>query len=151
MSESTQFFEHPFIRTLRTEQAWALYECATPRALAREQLVFSEGQLADRFYLVSSGRIALEEHVPSACPSRVETLEAGDLLGLSWLMEAAWTLDARCVVDSELFELDARCVRAKMGADDALAIELLNHIITALYQRLTRVRLQRLDIYSRRR
>ena len=79
----------------------------------------------------------------------VETLSSGDILGLSWLFpRGRWTLDARCVEDVQAFALGAGGLRAQMTADQSLGLEVLTHVVQALYQRLMRVRLQRLDVYK---
>jgi CRP/FNR family transcriptional regulator, cyclic AMP receptor protein len=80
---------------------------------------------------------------------QVESLCDGDVLGLSWLFpEAHWTLDARCSAPVRATQLDAACVREAMQEDAQVSLGLLTHVTHALYQRLMRVRLQRLDVYK---
>jgi CRP-like cAMP-binding protein len=144
----TELRDHPFLRTLHGDQLEALIRCAREVEYRAGSFVFREGGAADAVYLLRSGCVALEQHVPGRGVIRVESLCAGDLLGLSWLFgNARWTLDARCIEEVRAFALDASCVRAQMEQDDVLAVELLTHTVGALYQRLMRVRLQRLDVY----
>jgi CRP/FNR family transcriptional regulator, cyclic AMP receptor protein len=143
------FREHPFVETLSDEQAQRLLACAREVDFDDGAIIFREGEGADTQYLVRDGCVVLEQHVPGRGAVRVETLRAGDILGLSWLFpENQWTLDARCVGPVRAFALGADCLRERMRADPALAVELLNHVARALYERLLRVRLQRLDIYK---
>src|SRR5690606_42051103 len=48
--------------------------------------LFAEGDPADRFWTVSSGRVALDVHVPGRPPATVDTLGPGELVGWSWLV-----------------------------------------------------------------
>jgi hypothetical protein len=59
-----------------------------------------------------------------------------------------WLLHARAAETTQLIVLDAACVRALMAADCDLALRLSQQVILHLYQRLERVRLQRLDVYG---
>lgn len=140
---------HPFLRMLDGDQAERLVRCAKEVEYRAGAFVFREGGVADALYLLCSGCVALEQHVPGRGVVRAESLCAGELLGLSWLLgDARWTLDARCIEPVRAFVLDAACVRAQMHEDDKLAVELLTSTVHALYQRLIRVRLQRLDVYQ---
>jgi CRP-like cAMP-binding protein len=139
---------HPFGQALSEPQIERLFRCGTVLEVRAGQLVFQEGDAADRLFLIRSGRLALEQQVTGRVPTQMETLEGGDVLGFSWLFETSrWTLDARAVEDSELFALDGACVRAEMQADPALGLAISGQLIHQLYHRLQRVRLQRLDVY----
>ncbi|MGW3659695.1 cyclic nucleotide-binding domain-containing protein [Streptomyces sp. NPDC005151] len=49
--------------------------------------IFEAGGVADRFWIIRSGLVALDIHVPGRSAAVVETLGDGDLLGWSWLFE----------------------------------------------------------------
>ena len=71
------------------------------------------------------------------------------MLGFSWLFEQGrWTLDARAVEPAELYALDGDCVRRQMRDDPALGLAIATQLVHHLYERLERVRLQRLDVYQ---
>jgi CRP-like cAMP-binding protein len=139
---------HPFSRVLNEPQLERLFRCGTALSLAPGAFVFREGEAADRLFLVRSGQIALEQHVPGRGSVQMETLRAGDVLGFSWLFESTgWTLDARVVEASELFALEGDCVHREMQADPSLGLVISMQLAHHLYARLQRVRLQRLDVY----
>jgi CRP-like cAMP-binding protein len=139
---------HPFSRVLSEPQLERLFRCASVLTLVPGAFVFREGEPADRFFLIRSGQVALEQHVPGRGTLQTETLNDGGLLGFSWLFETGrWTLDARAVEASELCALDGDCVRRQMQADPALGLAIATQLIHQLYGRLERVRLQRLDVY----
>jgi cAMP-binding proteins - catabolite gene activator and regulatory subunit of cAMP-dependent protein kinases len=141
---------HPFMRMLTREQAERLVPCAREVAFADNVLIFREGAPADTSYLICDGSVALEVHIPGRDAVQVESLHDGDVLGLSWLFPSAqWTLDARSVGRVRAFALRADCLLEQMNKDPVLEAAVLAHMVQALYQRLQRVRLQRLDVYSK--
>jgi CRP-like cAMP-binding protein len=149
MKEMLTLREHPFLRGMSDAQVERLLSCASDVAFGENALIFCEGEDADTLYLLSAGCVALEQQVPGRGVVRLETLRAGDLVGLSWLIPSArWTLDARCVEPVRAYALRADCVHECMREDPALGLEFLTHVANALYQRLVRVRLQRLDVYK---
>jgi CRP-like cAMP-binding protein len=139
---------HPFGRGLSDAQIDALVPCARLAPFPEGAVIFREGGDADALYLIVSGRVVLEQHVPAKGAIQLENLAAGDLLGLSWVVPGGhWGLDARAAEATVTILLDAKRVRARMDADPALGLALATHVVQQLHQRLERVRLQRLDVY----
>jgi CRP-like cAMP-binding protein len=99
--------------------------------------------------LLRSGRVVLEQNVPGRGPTWVESLKAGDILGLSWLFPPyRWHLDARAVEPVDVFALDAASLRGPNAEHPTLDPALATRLLRQLYDRLERVRLQRLDVYK---
>lgn len=148
MNAATLLQQHPFARGLSEAQVSALAACARMQSFPAGAVIFREGGDAGALYLVLSGRIVLEQHVPGKGDMQLENLTGGDMLGLSWLFPGGrWVLDARAVEPTEVLVFDAGCVHARMDGDASLGFAVSRHIIEQLYQRLERVRLQRLDVY----
>jgi CRP/FNR family cyclic AMP-dependent transcriptional regulator len=148
MNEAELLQGHPFARGLSEAQVGELAACARSSSFPAGSVMFREGGEANALYLILSGRIVLEQHVPGRGDVQLESLTGGDILGLSWLFPGGrWVLDARTVESTEVLVLDARCVHARMDADASLGLVIAKHVIEQLYQRLERVRLQRLDVY----
>lgn len=55
-------------------------------SFAIDERIFNEGGKADRFWIIHTGTVALDVHVPGRHAAVVETLGAGALLGWSWLV-----------------------------------------------------------------
>lgn len=139
---------HPFTRGLSDGQVARLAPCARIARFPEGAFILREGGEADALYLLLRGRVALEQHVPGKGDVQLENLTGGDMLGLSWLFPGGrWALDARAVEATETVALEAKAVHALMGEDAALGLAIAKHVIQQLYQRLERVRLQRLDVY----
>jgi CRP/FNR family cyclic AMP-dependent transcriptional regulator len=43
-------------------------------------MIFREGEVADQFYLIRQGKVALEVFTPRS-PAQIQTVGAGDVLG----------------------------------------------------------------------
>lgn len=144
----SELARHAFVRSLMDPQLDRLIPCAREQGFEEGETLFREGGVADRIYLVLSGRVVLEQHVPGRGEVQVESFSEGDIVGLSWMFpEARWTLDARCATPVRAFTLHADCLRERMKEDPRLAAEILGNLVEALYRRLVHVRLQRLDVY----
>jgi CRP/FNR family transcriptional regulator, cyclic AMP receptor protein len=149
MNESSALRQHPIMRGLSDEQVGQLLPCANEVEFGEGDLIFREGEEADTVYLVRAGCVALEQNVPGRGVFRLETLRAGELLGLSWLIPGTrWTLDARCIAPVRVYALRADCVRQRMKEDPSLGLEFLTRVAHEAFQRLVHVRLQRLDVYK---
>ena len=139
---------HPIATRLTGAQVAGLATCARLVQVPGGRVIFCEDGDADALYLILTGRIVLEQHVPGKGNVQLESLTGGDILGLSWLFPGGrWIIDARSAEPSELLMLDADCVKARMNADPELGLSVATYVIQQLYQRLERVRLQRLDVY----
>ena len=85
---------------------------------------------ADTFYLVRHGtRRARDRSSRRAAPSTIETLDAGEVVGWSWLFPPyRWHFDARALDAVRAIAFDGACLRgkceddhdARLRADDAL-------------------------------
>jgi CRP/FNR family cyclic AMP-dependent transcriptional regulator len=140
--------EHPFLKDLTDEQLRFLTSCGANRRYAANEFLLREAEPAAAFFLLRSGRVALEVHLPGKGPVQVESLGEGDVLGWSWLFPPyRWQLDARAVEPVVTLVFAGDCLRTKMEADHDLGYALTKLMLAQLYHRLERVRLQRLDVY----
>jgi CRP/FNR family cyclic AMP-dependent transcriptional regulator len=148
VAEVSTLTEHPFLSGLEEALASTVAGFARARTFARGEYLFREGDAANTFYLLISGRASLEVHVPGKGPTRVETVAPGDVVGLSWMFPPSRVhLDARALDDLSTFEIDAAQLRTAMDRDPELGYALSRGLLRVTYDRLERVRLQRLDVY----
>lgn len=147
---------HPFLDGLERAHHAVLVGCTKNVRFQPGEYLLREGEEARTFYLLREGRASLEVHVPGQGAVRVETVGAGDVLGLSWTrIEDADPsrpprvhLDARALDPVAALVLDGACLYRKMEADHELGYVLMKRLLALTYQRLVRVRLQRLDVYK---
>lgn len=111
--------------------------------------LFDEGQRADRFWLIQSGRVVLDLHVPGRGGLIIESLSAGTVLGWSWLFPPfAWRFGAVAVEQVRAVVFDAEAVRILCGADPALGYELTRRFAAIMLDRLQNTRMRLLDLYG---
>ena len=81
----------------------------------------------------------------------VETIEAGEVLGWSWLFPPYRThFDARALSSVRATSFDGGCLRAKCEADPSLGYDLMKRFAQVFSERLQWTRLRLLDIYGDR-
>jgi CRP/FNR family cyclic AMP-dependent transcriptional regulator len=157
MEDLTRVIEaHPFLRGLDGAHHAVLVGCARNLRFEPGAFLLREGEAAKTFYLLRTGSVSLEVHVPGHDAVRVETAGAGDVLGLSWtgidVTSPAQVprvhLDCRAIDPVVAIALDGECLHRKMEADHHLGYALMKRLLALTYQRLERVRLQRLDVYK---
>src|SRR5262245_24317870 len=76
---------HPFLRGLRPGHLHLLADSAMRMRYDAGQLIFREGDPANRFYLIEQGRVSLESHRRDETPAEIQVIGPGDVLGWSWL------------------------------------------------------------------
>jgi CRP-like cAMP-binding protein len=145
----TTLGKHPFFLGLKPEWLSFLARCAWNESFTAEQPLFREGEAANTFYVVRAGRVALDIHLPPRGEVRIDTVEAGEVLGVSWLFPPyKWHFDARAVTPTRTTTLDARCLRERYENEPALGYELMKRLGMTLHARLQATRLRLLDIYG---
>src|SRR5436305_6873123 len=89
---------HPFLAGLNRAQLALLTDCAMAARFTKGQTILREGDFANRFYLIETGKVALESNAGLSGPVIIETIEPGDLLGWSWMFPPyIWQFTARVV------------------------------------------------------
>lgn len=147
----TVLAKHPFLRNLDKQYLEVLTGCASNVSFRAGELIFREGDEANRFYLIREGKVALEVHAAGVGVITIQTLDNGDVLGWSWLVPPyRWHFDARVIEPTRAIALDGECLRRKCEEDHDLGYELLKRFAEIITQRLQATRLQLLDIYARR-
>jgi len=151
---STSGFEqilgrHPFFADLDPAQLATLVGCARNVRFEPGEYLFREGEAADCFYMLRFGRVAVEIATPGAGGVTLETVDAGDVLGWSWLFPPyKWHFDARATSLVRALALDGVCLRGKCGQDAPLGLALMTRFARVAIQRLEATQIQLLDLYT---
>ncbi|MDL1894305.1 cyclic nucleotide-binding domain-containing protein [Sphingobacteriales bacterium CHB3] len=141
--------QHPFLRGLSDEHMQTLIGCATNVRFAENSRLINEGELANKFFLVRSGRVALETEVSGRGGIRIQTVGPGEVLGWSWLISPyRWHFSGVAVMDTRAIALDAECLRKKCETDAHFGYEMLKRLASVMERRLEATRLQLLDMYG---
>jgi len=132
---------HPFLRGMSHEHLEALAAAASDVRFPAGHRIFEEGEFAGKFWLIQSGRVALDMSVPGNGRVIVDRVGMGDLLGCSWLFPPyRWAFGAACATPLEAFEFDAGAIRAWCAADPVFGYELTRRLIPVVAGRLQATR-----------
>lgn len=111
--------------------------------------LFEEGHRADRFWIVRTGTVALDLHVPGRRPAVIETLGHDELVGWSWHFPPhIWHLGAEAMSPVRAWEFDAEVVRAMCAADAEFGRSVAVWVGRVVAQRLHASRVRLLDLYA---
>ena len=110
--------------------------------------IFREGEHASGCWLICRGDIALRTEVPGRGLVTVQTIGAGDVLGLSWLVAPhRWAFTATTATDVEALRLDTERLRADADRDPAFGYLFTLALFEILLSRLHNTRARLLDVY----
>jgi CRP-like cAMP-binding protein len=141
--------EHPFFSGFAPEYVQLLAGCAQNAYFKAGTYLFREGEAASTFYILRSGRVALETNIPGPGVVTIETIDAGEVVGWSWLFPPyTWHFSARAVEEVRAIVFDGVCLRNKAEQDHELGYLLYKKFMPVLLERLQATRLQLLDMYS---
>ncbi|MGW3206064.1 cyclic nucleotide-binding domain-containing protein [Streptomyces sp. NPDC001135] len=111
--------------------------------------LFEEGRRADRFWIIRTGTVALDLHVPGRRPAVIETLGHGELIGWSWHFPPhIWHLGAEAMSPVRAWEFDAEAVRAMCAEDAEFGRAAACWVGRVVAQRLHASRIRLLDLYA---
>ncbi len=141
--------EHPFFAGLESYYMALVVGCASNIRFAPGAYIFKEGGEANEFYLIRTGKVALEVFAPPHKPIIVATLGEGEILGWSWLLPPyQWKFHAHAVESTRAIALDGKCLRTKCEQNHDLGYEFLKRFAQIIERRLEATRLQLLDVYG---
>ncbi len=137
---------HPFLIGLSQHHIALLTDCAMLTHFDTGQLIFRAGEIANRFYLIESGRVALQSNVEGREPVTIDHVTAGDLLGWSWLFPPyIWHFDARAAEPTSAIFFYGTVLREYCEKDPALGFELFKRMSVVMIRRLQSARTQLLE------
>ena len=141
--------QHPFFQDLKPAYRELIVGCAGNVRFRAGEFLFHEGEAANQFYLIRHGRVALQVFIPGQGPTTIATIEAGEVLGWSWLFPPhRWHFDAQAMNLVRAVGFDGECLRNKCEADHDLGYDLMQRFARIMVQRLQATRLQLLDLYG---
>ena len=141
--------EHTFFQGLKPDYIELLVECASNVRFEVGELIFRQGQEANRFYLIRHGKVVVEINAPGWQSIAIKTMTDNEVLGWSWLFPPyQWHFDARALSLTRAIALDARCLRSKCDRDPELGYELMKRFSFIMLETLQATRLQLLDLYG---
>jgi CRP/FNR family cyclic AMP-dependent transcriptional regulator len=145
---ATRVALHPFLAGMNRTQLALLTDCAIASHFKPGQVILREGDFANRFYLIESGRVVLESDEGPGKPVVVDTIGPGDLLGWSWMFPPyVWHFAARAVEPTEAIFFYGTILREYCERDYSLGYELFKRITPIMLRRLQVTREKMLAVY----
>lgn len=134
---------HPFLRGLKQAHLHLLAESAMRVHHRAGEIIFHEGEPANRFYLIEQGRVLLESPRREQLPVTLQVIGSGDVLGWSWLFPPfVWHFQARAVEPTNALVLDGAHLLVLCENDHELGFELMKRMTQVVIQRLHATRRQ---------
>jgi CRP-like cAMP-binding protein len=137
------------LRTLPAEHALRLMRIAREVSFPEGTRLFEEGGRADRFWIIRTGTVDLDMHVPGRRAAVIESLGHNQLVGWSWMFEPpGWHLGAEATTPVRAYEFDAAVVRSMCDEDPAFGMTVTRWVGGVLAHRLRSARTRLLDLYA---
>ena len=147
---TTRVALHPFLAGMNRRQLAFLADCAIAVHFNKGQVIFREGQLANRLYLIETGKVILESNAGLGDPVVIDTIGAGDLLGWSWMFPPhTWHFTARAIQPTTAIFFSGTILREYCEKDHSLGYELLKRISSVMNRRMQAARKKMLTVHNR--
>lgn len=142
--------EHAFFQGLSPEDITFISGCAKNVVFQDQQIIATQGEPANQFYLIREGRVSIAMEIPPRKPFICQTLGPHDILGFSWLIPPyQWTFSTYATKTTRAIAIDGACLREKCESDPRLGFELMKRLVHILVKWEDASRLQLLDIYGK--
>ncbi|MCX4741184.1 cyclic nucleotide-binding domain-containing protein [Streptomyces antibioticus] len=139
----------PLLRSLTEEHRERLLRIAREVSFPQGARLFEEGERADRFWIIRTGRIELDMRVPGRRAAVIESLGHNELIGWSWFFTPhVWHLGAEATTPVRAYEFDAVAVRSMCDDDPALGDDVARWVGDVVAHRLRSARTRLLDLYA---
>jgi len=140
---------HPVFKDFDRPTLELLAGCARNEHFRAGETIYSEGDDANKVFLIREGDVAVEIAAPHHEPLVVETVRAGDMLGWSWMVPPYKHMSgARALNDVRAFSLDAVCMRGKSETNPEIGYHMFRHFVPHIANRFRALRMQLLDVYG---
>jgi CRP/FNR family transcriptional regulator, cyclic AMP receptor protein len=142
--------DHRFFQGMDESFLTELSAKAYQRTFDTGALLVREGDPADEFLAIFSGKVALEIVLSDRPARTVQTVGPGEVLGWSWLTPPhRWRFDARALKPTRVVGLAAGHLRMVLEARPSDGYRFLSRLLPVIAERLENTRLQLLDLHGR--
>lgn len=138
-----------FAARLPPETVADLARISTVKTFAAKKVLFREGAISNELFLVQSGHVALDMHVPGRGAVRILSVGEGELLGWSALLgEGPMTATATAIENTVVVAIEGAKLRELCARNHEAGFQVMRQVVAALSQRLLATRLQLLDLFA---
>lgn len=134
---------HPFTKGMSPRHLQVLAGAAMEVSIPAGDVIFRQGDAANRFYLLTDGEVAIESRGPGRTPVLIQTVRGGEVLGWSWLFPPyEWNFDARATRPTRAIFFYGTWLRETCEEDREFGYELIKRVSEVMLQRLQLTRRQ---------
>jgi len=143
---ASNIIHHPFFRSMSAEHLGLVSQRAEETTFKAGEVIFREGEPANRFYLIEEGAVALESAGGHRGHVQIQTVGSGDVLGWSWLFTPfTWHFQARALQPTRAIALDGAPLLVLCNRDPHFGFELMKRVSQVVIQRLQAARRRQLE------
>ncbi len=140
---------HAFFSGLDDNFMKFLSDSATELKIKKGNVLFQQGERADKFYLLRNGQMSVQVPALMGPTLDIQILGEDQILGWSWLISPyRWNFQARALDDSDLLEFDGSAILARCEEDPKFGYELLKRFATLMSERLDAARQKMMDEWN---
>ncbi|CAA9889308.1 Cyclic nucleotide-binding protein [Candidatus Methylobacter favarea] len=140
---------HEFFSGFSDDVFKFLCESSSMHEIKKGQILFQQGESADKFYVVRKGRISVQIPAILGPPLEIQTLGKNQVLGWSWLISPyKWNFQARAEEDSELLMFDGSAILARCEQEPKFGYMLLKKFAALMSMRLDEARRKMMDEWN---
>ena len=101
-----------------------------------QEVIFRQGDVADRFYMVKRGKVLLEQQMTDLVTVSVGSIKPGFSFGWSTMIsEGKYTTDAVCAEPSEVYSMLGHKLRSLCNEDPRMGFLLCQRLLVILKKR----------------
>ena len=132
---------HRLFRELEPRYLALLAESAMHKEFPAGEVIFREGDPANRFYLILEGEVALESQPAEGASVVLQTIGRDDVLGWSWLFPPYyWHFDARTLKPTKAIFFYGTWLRDSCERDHDFGYEMIKRMSAVMMERLQATR-----------
>lgn len=133
--------EHPFFKGMKVEHLRTLADSAMTAKFDTGEVIFREGDPANRFYLIQHGKVVLESLGTESAAAPFQIIGDGDVLGWSWLFPPFYShFGARALEPTQSIFLYGTRLREECEQNHEFGYALMKRTVAIVIQRLQATR-----------
>ncbi len=141
---------HPFFRDLAPQHVQLLAEAAMLKEFKAGEVIFKEGDPANRFYILLDGEVEVMSEGREASNVLVQKIGPGEVLGWSWLFPPYyWHFAARAGMKTRAIFFYGTWLRESCERDHDFGFAMLKRMSAVIIQRLQAARKRLVEAESK--
>jgi len=141
---------HTFFRGLAPQHVQLLAEAAMLKEFQEDEVIFKEGDPANRFYILLDGEVEVTSERPEGAAVPVQRIGPGDVLGWSWLFPPYyWHFAARATQKTRAIFFYGTWLRESCERDHDFGFAMLQRMSAIVIQRLQSARKRLVEAESK--